>query len=322
MRRLFVVFFVLCSSVALAEPVNLPQPFERFTVKPDKSPPATIAGVYFAVDGAKAHGTIIFCHGYGQSKDRYLGYEAIRRQRGWNVAMFDFREHGESSKSLFSLTTLGYYEQWDLRAVVDWCEAHGAAKPYVLYGRSMGASTALLEAANDPRIVGVVAASPFKNAWLATQQITQGREKWRVAADVVYGLTYKKALENTDVPAAIAKRDDLRLYLICGELDCFPEADDEEILDASRSPSDYKHLVVAPGKYHWNVWSWKGDGSSMGHDELIETMLHDVEPATPPAVETAGSRGVRWWVVGPTGLGMVLVGFAFSRLRLRRRDGA
>jgi pimeloyl-ACP methyl ester carboxylesterase len=305
MRRLTFLCILLLTATAFANP---PEPFERFTVHPENSPPASIAGVYLPVDGT-AHGTIVFAHGYGQSKERFYGYESLRRRMGWNVAMFDFREHGESSKTLLTISTLGYYEQWDLRAVIDWLDAKGAAKPYVVYGRSMGASTALLEAAKDPRVSGVIASSPFKNAWLATQQITQGRDKWRMAASTIYGLTYRQSLLETDIPKAIAGRDDLRISVICGELDCFPEGDARVILAASQSPDDYKQLVVAPGKYHWDVWSWRGDGSVMGHDALIEKMLSDVSPRTPPAVEMAGSGRVRWWVVvlGVTGFAGVVV---------------
>jgi hypothetical protein len=184
----------------------------------------------------------------------------------------------------------------------------------------MGASTALLEAANDPRVAGVIASSPFKNAWLATQQITEGRNKWRFAANAVYGLTYQKILEHLDIPTALAKRDDLRLYLICGELDCFPADDARAILDASPSPPGYKQLVVAPGKVHHNVWSWRGDGSVIGHDELIETMLRDVEPRTLPMIETAGSGRVRWWLLAAGSAGIAAFLGVLSRLPLRRRS--
>lgn len=305
---------ILSGGTALANP---PEPFERFTVRPENTPPASIAGVYLPAQGT-AHGTIVFAHGYGQSKERFYGYEYLRSRLGWNVAMFDFREHGESSKTLLTISTLGYYEQWDLRAVIDWLEARGAAKPYVVYGRSMGAATALLEASKDPRISGVIASSPFKNAWLATQQITQGRDKWRLAASTVYGLTYHQNLVDTDIPKAVAARDDLRIYLICGEHDCFPEADARVILAASASPEEYKQLVVAPGKYHWDVWSWRGDGSAMGHDQLIEKMLSDVAPRTPPTVEMAGSGRARWWMVGSAAAGFALVLGVVSHLRLRK----
>jgi hypothetical protein len=166
-------------------------------------------------------------------------------------------------------------------------------------------------------VAGVIASSPFRNAWLATQQITEGRDKWRLAATAVYGLTYRKILEQIDIPQAVSMRGDLRLYLICGELDCFPADDAKAILEASPAPAAFKQLVVAPGKVHHNVWSWRGDGSSPGHDELIEMMLRDVEPRTPATVETAGGRP-RWWVLAVGSAGIAAALGLTARLRLRR----
>lgn len=305
------LLLLLTASVALAEPA---QPFERFVVTPANSPPATIVG-HFLPASPKAHGTIIFCHGYGNSQERFYGYDYLRSDMGWNVATFDFREHGESSRSMWSLTTLGYHEQWDLRAVIDWCEKRGAQKPYVLYGRSMGAATALLEASKDPRISGVIASSPFKNAWVATQQITEGRQKWRVASEVLYGLTYKNAMQSVDIPSAVALRKDLRVYIICGEWDCFPAADAQAILNASHAPASMKKLVVAPGKHHSNVWSWRGDNASLGHDQLIEQMLQDVTPATPSKVKSAGFGKLRWWIFSAAMAGIGLLAVRWMRTR-------
>src|SRR5437773_764718 len=117
------------------------------------------------------------CHGFGRSMWDFRGYEWVADQEHFNVVRFDFREHGQSSHSL-RLPTLGYYEIWDVKAVVDWAEAHHLEKPYLCYGHSMGAAIALRWAGQDPRIRGVLAQSAFVNALDATSKYRS--EDWRV----------------------------------------------------------------------------------------------------------------------------------------------
>ena len=70
------------------------------------------------------------------------------------------------------LSTLGYHEVWDIKAVVDYAEGRGLRRPYGIYGVSLGASVGLRWATMDRRIEGVFAVSPFKNAYLASEQFT------------------------------------------------------------------------------------------------------------------------------------------------------
>ena len=86
----------------------------------------------------------------------FRGYSWIAEQEHFNVVRFDFREHGQSSHSLH-VPTLGYYEIYDLKAVIDWAEANHLEKPYLCYGHSMGAAISLRWAGEDRRIGGVLA---------------------------------------------------------------------------------------------------------------------------------------------------------------------
>jgi hypothetical protein len=80
-------------------------------------------------------------------------------------------------------------------------------------------------------------------------------------------------LEQVDIPRAVASRDDLRIWILVGEYDSFPAADQKEILAASRSPEALKRLEIADGCDHRNVWTWKGAAGRPGHDEYLRQFL-------------------------------------------------
>ena len=147
--------------------------------------------------------------------------------------------------------TLGYDEIWDMKAVVDWAEAQGLARPYVCVGASMGAAISLRFAGFDKRISAVFAESPYRTA-------LDGATQWKlrglplgVLANVDFG-RHRWMLEEVDIRRAVAMRDDLRIYLLAGESDFFPIAQQREIISASRSPESSKHFVVVKGAGHAN----------------------------------------------------------------------
>lgn len=107
--------------------------------------------------------TLIFADGYAQNRlQKELPALSLAKSLvndGYNVVMFDFRDCGESGGTE---TTVGQLEQQDLLGAVDWVKQNHPSKVGVI-GFSMGATTALLAAADDPSIVGVIADSPFNN---------------------------------------------------------------------------------------------------------------------------------------------------------------
>jgi hypothetical protein len=207
------------------------------------------------------------CHGFGRSIWDFRGYRWVADDEHFNVVRFDFRGHGQSSRGLH-LPTLGYYEIYDLKAVIDWAEAQGLEKPYVCYGHSMGAAIALRWAGQDQRISGVLAQSPFRNAESATHQFRPGDMRVRLASSVLVHGGLRKMLRTVDIPAAVAKRDDLMLWLTVGERDYFPQSDQRAILAASASPAELKKFIVIPKAEHGGQWKWSGN------DRLIHSFLN------------------------------------------------
>ncbi|CAM3380753.1 alpha/beta hydrolase [Marinicrinis lubricantis] len=115
------------------------------------------------LDG-KAKMTIIFSHGYaGNRLEPNVGFMSLSQRfirRGFRVVLFDFRRSGESGGKTI---TIGTKEKLDLLGAIDWVKRHDPGTPIGLYGISMGASTSILSAAEEPAVIAVVADSPFSD---------------------------------------------------------------------------------------------------------------------------------------------------------------
>ena len=79
---------------------------------------------------------------------------------GITVCAFDFSGSGLSGGEY---VTLGANEQTDVECIVSHLRHSGRADRVALWGRSMGAATAVLYAKNDPTIAGLVLDSPFSS---------------------------------------------------------------------------------------------------------------------------------------------------------------
>lgn len=97
----------------------------------------------------------ILCHGFSQGKYRSLIYAEIFLQMGFEVLIYDHRNHGLSGRAF---TSMGYYEKYDLKKLVDWCyKTYGSTCEIVTHGESMGAATALLHLGIDKRVTCTIA---------------------------------------------------------------------------------------------------------------------------------------------------------------------
>lgn len=107
---------------------------------------------------APARGTIVAIHGWQTEHRALLSHAMELAGEGWDVVLYDQRGHGRSTGEM---VTFGVRERHDLRAVVDWTRSRDYyTPPLVLFGTSMGASTALL-AAVESRPDAVIAVAPY-----------------------------------------------------------------------------------------------------------------------------------------------------------------
>lgn len=249
-----------------------PAPFHRFTVTTDNVPPARIVGVVMPAK-SKPRGTLFLCHGWGNRKECFYGWDWVRSELGWNIVVFDFREHGQSSHSPM-VCTLGFHEIWDVKAVVDYAQRQKLAEPYAMMGYSLGGSVGIRWAAQDPRIKGMFAVSPFRNGLVGARQFLRA---WMGFAPQTTSTNqnFMKMLETVDLPTDVSKRADMRLWIMVGQHDIFPPSDQRAILAASPAPASHKKLFVIPGGGHNWLWMWKGDANVPSHDQIIRDFLRE-----------------------------------------------
>jgi alpha-beta hydrolase superfamily lysophospholipase len=101
----------------------------------------------------------IVCHGFGTNRLEGLDLLPWLRENGHGVLFFDFQAHGESDGRY---TTVGLREVDDLLCAVRYVQGRlGDAVQIVVVGFSMGASIAIMAAAQCPAIRAVIADSAF-----------------------------------------------------------------------------------------------------------------------------------------------------------------
>ncbi|MGM0899978.1 MAG: alpha/beta hydrolase [Bacillota bacterium] len=84
---------------------------------------------------------MIFCHGVTENKMSSVKYMNLFIERGFNAIIYDQRRHGDSGGKT---TSYGFYEKFDLKAVVDWLRKDKDANLFLgIHGESMGAATVL-----------------------------------------------------------------------------------------------------------------------------------------------------------------------------------
>ncbi|ABI56877.1 alpha/beta hydrolase [Alkalilimnicola ehrlichii MLHE-1] len=117
-------------------------------------------------------GTVVITHGWGANRELMLPLGKRLQAAGWNVLLFDARNHGDSEGDAFS--SMPRFAE-DTEAALAWVRARpGMAKaPVALLGHSVGAAAVLLAASRRSDISAVVSLSAFASPddmmrrWLA-----------------------------------------------------------------------------------------------------------------------------------------------------------
>ena len=120
-----------------------------------------IYGTHFIKDNKVDNNTVILIHGLGGDRVSMEPIAKMYLLQGWNVITYDQRASGESKNEW---VTFGYFEKYDVEALVDYIKDLTTDKKIVIHGQSMGAVTAGLYAATkhaSEHIYAVIMDSPF-----------------------------------------------------------------------------------------------------------------------------------------------------------------
>jgi len=96
--------------------------------------------------------------------------------------------------------TLGWKEKDDLQCVIQHLRASGRVSTIGLWGRSMGAVTAILYGCRDPNLSGIVLDSPFANFKTLSLEIASTHTKMpKFAASIAYRFIRKSVKKRAKV---------------------------------------------------------------------------------------------------------------------------
>lgn len=217
---------------------------------PSRDQAVQLAGWWLPADTGKP--AVVFGHGLFRSRREILERACALNRCGYPVLLFDFRGHGDSDPGPL---TLGYRERLDVLGAVDFARLRTALPRTLLAGVSMGATAALLAAAEDPeRVAGVLADSPFLSL-----HATVGRHVWLFlrlpAFPFTQVFTWNLARlgsfppEELDLRRALPRLDSIPVLLVYGRDDPrMPPEEAEEILRLV--PSTRKRLWFVEGAGH------------------------------------------------------------------------
>jgi cephalosporin-C deacetylase-like acetyl esterase len=180
---------------------------------------------------------VIYCH--GNCGSRLDAIEAIKCLLPLNIPVvaFDFSGSGLSEGEFVSL---GYYEKDDLDCVVKHLRESGRVTRIGLWGRSMGAVTAILYAATDPSIACMILDSPFSNLKVLAMELVAKLET--KIPKIVTKIGFKMIQKSVEKTAKwdISKLDPLKAVEICFSPALFAHAEGDNFIDPSHSKKLYE----------------------------------------------------------------------------------
>jgi dipeptidyl aminopeptidase/acylaminoacyl peptidase len=111
------------------------------------------------LEPSKTNGhAILICHGLAHDKLSGIRYVQYLLKEGYRLILMDFRNHGQSEGTI---TTYGHFEKQDLLGAIRYLRKNNFHGKIGILGASMGASIALITAAETEEISGMVLDSPF-----------------------------------------------------------------------------------------------------------------------------------------------------------------
>src|SRR2546425_9236631 len=198
---------------------------------------------------------IIFVHGLNRSRLELLERGAESNRHGYGVLLFDLRNHGESGKAY---TTIGIFESRDVCAASQVVKDRAGNRSQILWGVSMGASSAILAAKQCPGFSAIISDSSFLSFrdTVAHHLSLIFRLPAFPIANLIVAITgYRVGFDPDDGDVEAAVRSiHAPILFIAGAADRrMPPALAERMLN--ESPSSPKELLVVPGAGHGEAFS-------------------------------------------------------------------
>jgi fermentation-respiration switch protein FrsA (DUF1100 family) len=188
----------------------------------------------------------VLCHGLGCAKYGSLKYAELFLKLGFTVLIYDQRNHGLSGKAH---TSMGYYEKYDLKKILDWCyEEYGEKCKIVTHGESMGAATVLLHLGIDDRVSCAIADCGYSDLkQLLRHQLKQYYHLPRFLIPIESCITYLRAgfWFKAVSPIKIVRQTDIPILFVHGKRDNLVPAQMSKQMYVSKKKNKAIYLVAA-----------------------------------------------------------------------------
>jgi hypothetical protein len=225
---------------------------------------------WFVKQPSSAKGTILYLHGVGDCKIDGVRMTRFFFSRGYNVFLYDSRQHGQSEGAF---CTYGFYEKYDVASVIDYLESRNDVKlgSIGIFGTSMGGAVAIQAAAIDRRIAAVIAQASFtelRKVFVDYQKrIT--RIPWHFIRNVAIGRSQKLANFKARFvsPLEDVKRLHCPILFVHGTEDVNIKPEYSRALHASANSP--KQLLLVEGAQHNDVW----DVGGKVYEQTLENFL-------------------------------------------------
>jgi pimeloyl-ACP methyl ester carboxylesterase len=257
--------FIYCEG---ASKIGLP--FEEVSFK--NSDNLNLRGWFFPRHGSDR--AVVMVHGITADRREGLRWVKALHAGGYNLLLFDLRNHGKSDKSY---TSMGYLERRDVMAAVTYLLDVKKMGKVGLFGVSMGAATGIQAMADDGRIRAGVFEAAYAN--LADQLAELGRKDFGLPrfpiipmVMFVYGMRggFDTGLMNPeDRVASISPRP---VFIIHCRDDAYINSSHAgRIFAAAKEP---KELWMAPCNEHARAWQ---SGPALAEKKVVEFFRRHVK---------------------------------------------
>jgi pimeloyl-ACP methyl ester carboxylesterase len=234
--------------------------------------------------GDAAMPVIIFVHGLNRSRLEMLERAADSNRRGFGVLLFDLRNHGQSGRAR---TTIGIFESRDVCAASKLVAQRAPGRPQVLWGVSMGASSAILAARQCPGFQAIISDSSFlsfRDTVAHHLNLLFHLPAFPIA-NLIVAITAARMGFNPDdgdVEAAIRQLNIPILFIAGGADRRMPPELAQRMYDAS--PNSRKRLLLVPGATHGEAFRTDPQRYLNSVYQFLETVRYN-----PGALHQGGS---------------------------------
>ena len=204
---------------------------------------------------------VIYLHGNSSSRCEVIPNLKYLLPLNITVFAFDFAACGHSEGEYISL---GWYEIFDVKCVINYLRKSNKVSAIGLWGRSMGAVTSIMYAEKDPTIGGIFLDSPFFSLNLLMDELS--KEKVAFPSFLVKQVLIK--VKETVKEKAKFNIDDINTEKFCKKCfvpSFFCHGKDDNFVRVHHCEDLYK---IYPGEK--NILIVEGDHNDIRPDELNE----------------------------------------------------